>query len=108
MSGSGSGPWSWQVDVGPPVAQKVAAARLDLARALVVSPPLPGAGSRVLSPEAQREFRYQPFHQLEVAERLLNGSRDAVRDYLGHVQVTGQSGQPVHTARCATHKRHIY
>ncbi len=71
-------------DVGSRVAQEVAATRPDLVRALVVSPPLPGAGDRVLSPTAQGEFWYQSFHQLELAERLIDGSRDAVRAYLEH------------------------
>jgi pimeloyl-ACP methyl ester carboxylesterase len=35
--------------------------------ALVLSPPLPGVGERVLTPDAQREFWYQPFHQLALA-----------------------------------------
>jgi pimeloyl-ACP methyl ester carboxylesterase len=71
-------------DVGSRVAQAVAQARPDLVRALIVSPPLPGAGSRVLTPAAQAEFWYQPFHQLRLAEQLLDGSRAAVRAYLGH------------------------
>lgn len=71
-------------DVGSRVAQEVAASRPDLVRALVVSPPLPGAGERVLTPAAQREFWYQSFHQLDLAERLVDGSRVAVRAYLEH------------------------
>ena len=53
-------------------------------RALVVTPPLPGAGRRVLEPQAQREFWYQAFHQLELAEQLVDGRPDAVRAYLAH------------------------
>ncbi len=53
-------------------------------RALVLAPPLPGAGERVLGPSPQREFWYQAFHQLPLAERLLDGSRPAVRSYLEH------------------------
>jgi pimeloyl-ACP methyl ester carboxylesterase len=71
-------------DVGSRVAQQVAATRPDLVRALVVSPPLPGAGERVLSPSAQGEFWYQSFHQLELAGRLVDGSRDAASAYLEH------------------------
>lgn len=69
-------------DVGSRVAQEVAAARPDLVRALVVSPPLPGAGERVLS--RTDEFWYQSFHQFDLAERLVDGSRDAARAYLEH------------------------
>jgi pimeloyl-ACP methyl ester carboxylesterase len=68
-------------DVGSRVAQAVAREKV---RALVLAPPLPGAGDRVLTPEAQREFWYQPFHRLELAEQLIDGDRDAVRAYLRH------------------------
>jgi pimeloyl-ACP methyl ester carboxylesterase len=71
-------------DVGSRAAQAVARARPDLVRALVISPPLPGAGSRTLSVEAQREFWYQPFHQLPLSEQLIDGRPDAVRAYLRH------------------------
>lgn len=71
-------------DVGSRVAQAAARARPDLVRALVVSPPLPGAGSRVLAPQAQREFWYQAFHQLRLVEQLLDGDVAAVRAYLEH------------------------
>jgi pimeloyl-ACP methyl ester carboxylesterase len=71
-------------DVGSRVAQAVARLHPDRVRALVLSPPLPGAGTRVLSPESQREFWYQAFHQLPLAEQLLDGDRTAVRDYLAH------------------------
>src|SRR5262249_59387593 len=53
-------------------------------RAIVVCPPLPGVGNRVLSASAQREFWYQSFHQLELAEALIDGNRAAVRTYLRH------------------------
>ncbi len=71
-------------DVGSFVAQTVARTRPDLVRALVVSPPLPGAGRRVLSPEAAREFWYPPFHRLDLAEQLIDGNPKAVRAYLRH------------------------
>src|SRR5262249_53489295 len=71
-------------DVGSFVAQTVARLRPDLVRALVVSPPLPGAGKRVLSPDAMREFSYPAFHQLSLAEQLIDGKPEAVRAYLRH------------------------
>lgn len=71
-------------DVGSRTARTAAAARPDLVRALVLAPPLPGAGQRVLGPEAQREFWYQGFHRLPLAEQLIDGSRPAVRAYLEH------------------------
>jgi pimeloyl-ACP methyl ester carboxylesterase len=71
-------------DIGSRIAQIVANSRPDLVRALVISPPLPGIGERILQPQAQREFWYQPFHQLELAEHLVDGHPEAVRAYLRH------------------------
>ncbi|MDQ7905405.1 alpha/beta hydrolase [Phytohabitans sp. ZYX-F-186] len=71
-------------DIGSRIAQRVAATRPELVRALVVSPPLPGIGERILSAGAQREFWYQPFHQLPLAEQLVDGRPEAVRAYLRH------------------------
>jgi pimeloyl-ACP methyl ester carboxylesterase len=71
-------------DIGSRIAQTIARTAPQRVRALVVAPPLPGVGDRVLTPDAQREFWYQPFHQLELAERLLDGRRDAIRAYLRH------------------------
>jgi pimeloyl-ACP methyl ester carboxylesterase len=71
-------------DIGSRIAQTVARARPDLVRALVVAPPVPGIGARILSAAAQAEFWYQAFHQLALAERLIDGRPDAVRGYLAH------------------------
>jgi pimeloyl-ACP methyl ester carboxylesterase len=71
-------------DIGSRIAQAVARAAPDRVRALVVSPPLPGAGRRVLTAEAQREFWYQPFHSLRLVEELLDGQPEAVGAYLRH------------------------
>jgi pimeloyl-ACP methyl ester carboxylesterase len=71
-------------DVGSRIAQALAGDRPSLLRGLVVAPPLPGIGARILDAEAQREFWYQPFHQLDVAEQLIDGRPDAVRAYLAH------------------------
>lgn len=71
-------------DVGSRVAQTTARLFPDRVRALVVSPPLPGAGKRVLEPSAEREFWYQAFHQLSLVEEIIDGRPDAVRAYLRH------------------------
>jgi pimeloyl-ACP methyl ester carboxylesterase len=71
-------------DVGSRVAQQLARTAPERVRALVLAPPLPGVGERVLAPEAQAEFWYQPFHRLDLAERLIDGDRRAVRVYLEH------------------------
>jgi pimeloyl-ACP methyl ester carboxylesterase len=71
-------------DVGSRVAQALAKTEPERVRGLVLAPPLPGIGRRILSPDAMREFWYQPFHRLELAERLVDGNPDAVRAYLRH------------------------
>jgi pimeloyl-ACP methyl ester carboxylesterase len=71
-------------DVGSRIAQTVAGVRPDLVRALVVSPPVPGIGDRILSAPAQTEFWYQAFHRLGLADQLVDGRPDAVRAYLAH------------------------
>lgn len=71
-------------DVGSRVAQGVARMHPHLAKALVLSPPLPGVGDRVLSPHAIHEYWYQAFHQLPIAERMIDGNPDAVREYVRH------------------------
>jgi pimeloyl-ACP methyl ester carboxylesterase len=71
-------------DVGSRVAQILAEDRPDLVGHLVVSPPLPGVGSRVFDEDAQKEFWYQAFHQLPLPDELIDGRPDAVRGYLAH------------------------
>jgi pimeloyl-ACP methyl ester carboxylesterase len=71
-------------DIGSRIAQAVARNFPERAGALVITPPLPGAGSRVFTAEAQREFWYQAFHQLDLAPELIDGRPDAVRAYLRH------------------------
>jgi pimeloyl-ACP methyl ester carboxylesterase len=71
-------------DVGSRVAQTIARDRPDLISALVLGPPLPGIGERILRPQAQREFWYQTFHQLRLSMELIDGRPDAVRAYLRH------------------------
>lgn len=71
-------------DVGSRVAQTIAKEHPASVSHLVISPPLPGVGDRVLDPASQREFWYQSFHQLPLSGELVDGDRDAVRSYLGH------------------------
>ncbi len=72
-------------DVGSRVAQAVARARPDLVAALVVAPPLPGIGERILEPAVQAEFWYQSFHRSALMESLLDGRPDAIRAYLAYI-----------------------
>jgi pimeloyl-ACP methyl ester carboxylesterase len=71
-------------DIGSRIAQAVARENPGMVRALVIAPPLPGIGKRVLDPDAQREFWYQAFHQLPLAVNLLDGQPGALREYLNH------------------------
>ncbi len=71
-------------DIGSRIAQTVAAARPGLVRGLVVAPPLPGIGARILGADAQREFWYQSFHQLALAAELIDGRPGPVRAYLAY------------------------
>ena len=83
-SSASSAPVIAGYDVGSRIAQAIARDTPEAVRALVVSPPLPGAGERVLAAEAQREFWYQSFHQLPLVEEILDGDPAAVRAYLAH------------------------
>lgn len=69
-------------DVGTRVAQTLAAERPELVGALALSPPLPGAGRRVLDEDSVPEFWYQHFHRSPLAVPLVDGRREAVHDYL--------------------------
>ena len=71
-------------DIGSRVAQVIAGSRPEVFRSLVLVPPLPGAGERVFEPEILAEFWYQHFHNLELAETLIDGQPDQVRRYLSH------------------------
>ena len=71
-------------DIGSRIAQAIARDTPEKVHALVVSPPLPGVGRRILSPVAMQEFWYQGFHQLSLIEEILDGDRAAVRAYLAH------------------------
>lgn len=71
-------------DIGSRVAQALAQAEPELVKALVVTPPVPGVGTRVFAEQPMREFWYQAFHRLPLAEELIDGKPEAVRAYLRH------------------------
>ena len=71
-------------DIGSRIAQALATARPELVKALVITPPVPGVGTRVFGPVPMREFWYQSFHRLPLSEELIDGKPDAVRAYLRH------------------------
>jgi pimeloyl-ACP methyl ester carboxylesterase len=71
-------------DIGSRIAQTIAQQSPDRVRALVLTPPMPGAGRRLLDPDTATEFWYQHFHRLDLSAQLLDGRRGAVRAYLEH------------------------
>ncbi|MET3806558.1 pimeloyl-ACP methyl ester carboxylesterase [Nakamurella sp. UYEF19] len=71
-------------DIGSRIAQAVARDHPDVVGSLMVSPPLPGIGDRILGPPSQPEFWYQGFQRLPLSDELIDGNRDAVRNYLRH------------------------
>jgi len=71
-------------DIGSRIAVAVARSRPDLVRALVLTPPLPGIGERILHPDAAPEFWYLSFNRLPLAVELLDGRPDAMRAFLRH------------------------
>jgi pimeloyl-ACP methyl ester carboxylesterase len=77
-------------DIGSRIAQTIAQTAPDRVRAIIVSPPLPGVGARVLSAEAQREFWYQAFHQLDLAAELVDGDR--LDDFFSNATLRQLSG----------------
>jgi pimeloyl-ACP methyl ester carboxylesterase len=71
-------------DIGSRITQAICRMAPELVRSVVLCPPVPGAGRRVLSPDAEREYWYQAFHHLDLATELIDGDRRAVRAYLHH------------------------
>ena len=71
-------------DIGSRIAQTLAKEHPDLVGALALSPPLPGAGARVVAQESVPELWYQYFHRSPLSVPMLDGHRDAVHAYLKH------------------------
>lgn len=71
-------------DIGSRVAQRIARAAPDRVAGLVIAPPVPGVGRRILDEDPMREFWYQAFHRLSLPEEIVDGDVAAVRAYLAH------------------------
>ena len=71
-------------DIGSRITQTIAREAPGRIRAIVICPPVPGAGRRVLDADLQREFWYQHFHHLDLAPELIDGDVTKVRAYLKH------------------------
>lgn len=72
-------------DIGSRLLQTLVRLAPERVAAMVLTPPLPGAGARLLEPEAQVEFWYQNLHRLDLADGIFDGNEKAVRAYLGHM-----------------------
>lgn len=72
-------------DIGSRIAQ--AALRLDPSRfdGAVLTPAYPGIGDRAAAPALASVFWYQHFHREPIAAELIDGSTDAVAQYLDHL-----------------------
>ena len=71
-------------DIGSRIAQTLATEHPDHVGRLVLSPPLPGLGTRVLDPLVQSELWYMGFHRSGLAADLLDGNPAGIRRYLEH------------------------
>ncbi|MTD13617.1 alpha/beta fold hydrolase [Nakamurella sp. YIM 132087] len=71
-------------DVGSRVCQALVAHAPDRVAGLVMTPPQPGAGERLLATEVQQHFWYQVLHRLDLADEMLDGQPGALRAYLRH------------------------
>jgi pimeloyl-ACP methyl ester carboxylesterase len=71
-------------DIGSRVAQSVAREHPQQVGALALSPPMPGAGRRVLEPDVVPETWYQYFHRSPLSTLLIDGQRDKTHAYLRH------------------------
>jgi pimeloyl-ACP methyl ester carboxylesterase len=87
-------------DIGSRIAQAIARSAPDAVRALVVSPPLPGAGDRVLTADALREFWYGSERACSGTRH--QGSRDAVRTTTSGCRRASSSAMPSRSVRSAT------
>jgi Predicted hydrolases or acyltransferases (alpha/beta hydrolase superfamily) len=72
-------------DIGSRLIQLLLTEAPDRVAAAVLTPPLPGAGERLLDPGVQSEYWYQALHRLPLADELLDGRRDALGPYLRHI-----------------------
>lgn len=69
-------------DIGGFVVQTIANARPDLVAALVLAPPLPGVGKRILEVAPINEFWHATFFRTPLIEQVFDGNPDAIRKLL--------------------------
>jgi pimeloyl-ACP methyl ester carboxylesterase len=78
-------------DIGGFIVQTVARRRPDLAAALVLAPPLPGVGRRILEDQPVREFWHATFFRTHLVEQVFDDNPAAIRALL-KLHLDGWSG----------------
>ena len=78
-------------DIGGLTVQGVARKRPDLIAAVVLAPPLPGVGKRVLEVTPVNEFWHATFFRTKLIEQVFDASPDAIRALL-KIHLDGWSG----------------
>ncbi|WP_250475344.1 alpha/beta hydrolase [Caballeronia sp. GAFFF1] len=78
-------------DIGGFTVQKVATERPDLASALVLAPPVPGVGRRILEVAAVNAFWHATFFRTPLVEQIFDGNADCIRALL-KIHLDGWSG----------------
>jgi len=69
-------------DIGAFTAQAIVHLRPDLVKSLVLCPPVPGGGKRMLENAALREFWHATLYQTELVERMIDGNPSVIRSIL--------------------------
>lgn len=78
-------------DIGGFTVQAVARKRPDLVAALVLAPPVPGVGRRILEVSPVNEFWHATFFRTSLVEDVFDGNPDAIRALL-KIHLDGWSG----------------
>jgi len=78
-------------DIGGFTVQGVAHKRPDLVAALVLAPPIPGVGRRILEVSPVNEFWHATFFRTTLVEQVFDGNPDAIRALL-KIHLDGWSG----------------
>jgi pimeloyl-ACP methyl ester carboxylesterase len=78
-------------DIGGFTVQTIARRRPDLAAALVLAPPLPGVGKRILEVRAVQAFWHATFFRTQLIEQVFDDDPEAIRALL-KIHLDGWSG----------------
>jgi len=79
-------------DIGGFTVQGLARDRPDLVAAVVLAPPIPGVGKRILDVTPVNEFWHATFFRTQLVEQVFDGNRQAIRALL-RIHLDGWSGR---------------